>query len=135
MKKIIVIFVISISVIIGLLMIFDDMRSDVANGKTELGAEDFVTEFGRRAFSEICALELTEYGFSKAMLGQSFGLDEMGKLEDIEQSRRRYTKNDREVLLECIENLKREKEMAEKSDDLSFILNAKRDKLGKNKNK
>ncbi len=121
--------------IIGLLLIFDDMRSDVANGKTELVAEDFVTEFGRRAFTEICALELTEYGFSKAMLGQSFGLDEMGKLEDIEQSRRRYTKNDREVLLECIENLKLEKEMSEKSDDLSFILNAKRDKLSKNKNK
>ena len=119
--------------IIGLLLIFDDLRSDVANEKISLGTNDFVTEFGKRAFDEICKLELTEQGFSKAMLGQVFTLDEMGKLEDIEQNRRRYVRNDKEVLLECIENLKSEKEMALKSDDLEFILNAKRNKLNKDK--
>ncbi len=119
--------------IIGLLLMFDDMRSDVASGKLSLTEEDFVTEFGRRAFSEICALERTEGGFSKAMLGLAFTPEEVGKLESIEQSRRRYTRNDRDVLVECIDNLRQEKEMSQNSDDLEFILNAKRSRLGKDK--
>ena len=121
--------------IIGLLLIYDDMRSDVALGKIELAVDDFVTEFGKRAFGGLCELERSEYGFSKAMLGQSFSLDEISKLEEIEQNRRRFAKNDREVLLECIDNLKKEKEKTENSGDLSFILKAKREELKKSKNK
>ena len=119
--------------IIGLLLIFDDMRSDAARGLLELSPDDFVTELGRRVFEEICTVELTEKGFSKAVLGQSFSLDELGWLENIEQSRRKYTKNDKEVLLECIQNLKQEKNMSKNSDDLAFILNAKRSKLSQDK--
>ena len=121
--------------IIGLLLIYDDMRSDVATGKIELGADDFVTEFAKRAFAGVCELERTEQGFSKAMLGQTFSLEEISKLEEIEQNRRRFAKNDREVLLECIDNLKKEKEKTENSSDLSFILRAKREELKKSKNK
>ena len=121
--------------IIGLLLIYDDMRSDVATGKIELGADDFVTDFARRAFAGVCELERTEQGFSKAMLGQTFSLEEISKLEEIEQNRRRFAKNDREVLLECIDNLKKEKEKTENSRDLSFILRAKREELKKSKNK
>ena len=121
--------------IIGLLLIYDDMRSDVATGKIELGADDFVTDFARRAFAGVCELERTEQGFSKAMLGQTFSLEEISKLEEIEQNRRRFAKNDREVLLECIDNLKKEKEKTENSSDLSFILRAKREELKKSKNK
>ena len=121
--------------IIGLLLIYDDMRSDVAQGKIELSDGDFVTEFGKRAFLGVCELERTEQGFSKAMLAQTFSLDEISKLEEIEQNRRRFAKNDREVLLECIDNLKKEKEKTDNSGDISFILRSKREELKKNKNK
>ena len=121
--------------IIGLLLIYDDMRSDVALGKIALVADNFVTEFAKRAFVGICELERTDQGFSKAMLGQTFSLEEISKLEEIEQNRRRFAKNDREVLLECIDNLKKEKEKAENSTDISFILRAKREELKKSKNK
>ena len=121
--------------LIGLLLIYDDLRSDVAPGKIELGADDFVTDFARRAFAGVFELERTEQGFSKAMLGQTFSLEEISKLEEIEQNRRRFAKNDREVLLECIDNLKKEKEKTENSSDLSFILRAKREELKKSKNK
>ena len=83
----------------------------------------------------ICELERSEYGFSKAALGQSFGVDEMGKLEQIEQNRRSYTRNDRQVLDEYIRNLKDEKLAAENRDDLDFILNRKRNKILEEKNK
>ena len=92
-----------------------------------------MTGFGRRVFETLCALELSPEGYSKAVLGQSFSLDELGWLENIEQSRRKYTKNDKEVLLECIQNLKQEKNMSKNSDDLAFILNAKRSKLSQDK--
>ena len=121
--------------IIGLMLIFDDQRSYVASGKAEVGEDDFSTEFGRRVFRLICELEQSEYGFSKAALGQSLGVDEMGKLEQIEQNRRKYTRNDRQVLEEYIKNLKEEKVAAAMSDDLEFILNSKRSKILEEKNK
>ncbi len=115
--------------IIGLMLIYDELRGEVAYGKIELSAGDFITEFGRRVFEVICSLERDEHGFSKAMLGQFFGVDEIGKLEQIEQNRRQYAKNDRSVLLEYIKNLKDEKNMSEKGDDIEYILKKKRSKL------
>ena len=121
--------------LIGMMLIFDDLRSAVASGEADVTEEDFSTDFGRRAFAVICELERSEYGFSKAALGQSFGVDEMGKLEQIEQNRRSYTRNDRQVLDEYIRNLKDEKLAAENRDDLDFILNRKRNKILEEKNK
>ncbi len=95
--------------LLGLLLIFEDLRSDVAKGKFDLTAEDFLTSFGRRIFEEMMTLENSEGGFSKAMLGQKFTPDEMGRIEKIEHERRALGKNDREVMLICIDSLKEEK--------------------------
>lgn len=120
--------------ILGMMLIFDELRSEVASGKAGICADDFSTEFGKRAFIGICELEKGEYGFSKAALGQSFSVDEMGKLEQIEQSRRKYTRNDREVMNEYIKNLREERLASKNRDDLDFILSSKRKAL-ENKNK
>ena len=117
------------------MLIYDELRSEIALGKTELSSNDFITEFGRRAFEVICSLEIDEYGFSKAMLGQHFTPDEIGKLEQIEQNRRKYTINDRAVMLEYIKNLKEERAMAENKDDINYILNSKRNRIREAKNK
>ena len=119
--------------IIGMMLIFDELRREVVTGKIDLCADDFSTAFGRKVFEVISELEGGEYGFSKAMLGVYFSVDEIGRLEQIEQSRRGYTKNDREVMLECVRNLKEEKKLSEKSDDIDFILQSKRDKTQKNR--
>lgn len=115
--------------IIGMILIFDELRSEIATGKIELLDSDFVTEFGKKAFSLIIELEKGKYGFSKSMLAQSLSMDEVGKLEQLEQNRRMFVANDRNVLLEYVKNLKEEKENVEKKDDLDFILASKRSKL------
>ena len=95
--------------ILAMMIIFDEYRHDVAMGKIDLKAEDFVTGFGRRVFETLCALELSPEGYSKAVLGQYFNLDEIGRLEKIEFERRRLTRNDRDVFDACIKNLRSEK--------------------------
>ena len=51
------------------------------------------------------------------------------------RNRRKYSRNDEDVLLEYVRNLKEEKAVADRSDDLSFILNSKRNKMREDKNK
>ena len=121
--------------LIGLMLIYDELRAEVAGGGLDLTADDFMTEFGKKVFVALCELERGEFGFSKAMLGAKFTVDEMGKLEQIEQNRRKYTKNDKEVLVECIRNLKEEKNKSENQDDINFWLNSKRTKVQESKNK
>ncbi|MBO5683120.1 MAG: DNA primase [Clostridia bacterium] len=119
--------------ILSLMLIYDEFRARIIKGEIALSAEDFVTEFGRKVFSVICELESSEAGFSKAMLGLHFNVDELGKLEQIEQTRRSYAKNDIEVLEGAIENLKEEKSHAENANDPMFLLMKKREELKKKK--
>ena len=59
-------------------------------------------------FETLCALENSPEGYSRAVLGQYFSLDEIGRLEKIEVERRRLTRNDKEVFDSCIANLKKQ---------------------------
>ncbi len=102
-------------ILLGLILIYDEFRRDAANGSAGITAEDFTTAFGRRVFEAICSLEQSEMGFSKAMLGQSFRADELGRIEKIELERRSLARNDREVFVAAIDAIKKEKTAA--SDD------------------
>ena len=94
--------------LLGLMLIFDEFRREAAEGAAGIDADDFVTSFGRRIFESLCRLELSERGFSKAMLGEDFNSDELGRIEKIEQERRALAKNDREVFVASIKALKEE---------------------------
>ena len=96
--------------LLGLLLIFDEYRGEVAEGKLPLTSDDFVTAFGRRIFEAMMTLETSEGGFSKALLGQFFTMDEIGRIERIELDRRQLANNDRAVFLSCLQALKAEKE-------------------------
>ncbi|MBR4014220.1 MAG: DNA primase, partial [Clostridia bacterium] len=96
--------------ILAMMIIFDEYRHDVAEGKIDLKADDFVTSFGRKVFEILCELERSPEGYSRAMLGQYFNIDEISRLEKIEVNRRQLTRNDREVFDACIKNLKAEKQ-------------------------
>ncbi len=95
--------------ILGLMLMFEEFRAKASEGFEGLCADDFVTEFGRRVFEAMLELEKSEGGFSKAMLGQSFTPDEMGRIEKIELSRRNLVRNDTEVFSDFIKGLKNEK--------------------------
>lgn len=99
--------------LLGLMLIFDEFRREAASGGLPISADDFVTSFSRRVFEALCELENSEAGYSKAMLGQMFDVDEMGRIEKMEIDRRRLARNDREVFLSCIESIKQEKSRLE----------------------
>ena len=75
---------------------------------------------------------LREGGFSKAMLGQLFTVEEMGRLEKMEIERRRLARNDREVLDSCIKSIKEEKTATVNTDSFDD-LHRKREELKKAK--
>ena len=115
---------VSETALLGLLLIDDGYRGEVANGNIVLTANDFMTEFGRRVFEGMMTLEQSEAGFSKTMLAQFFNVDEIGRIERIEIDRRQLANNDRAVLLSCIEALRQEKkkqEGGELADELSRL--------------
>ena len=120
--------------VIGLLLIYDEYRDGVADGKIELSAGDFFSDFHRRAFDKIIEMQRDDrYDFS--LLGEFFSPDEMGRLQGLEQKRRALTENGRSVFLGCVEALKKEKGLSEKddSDSIDAIRRLLDSKRGANK--
>ena len=107
--------------LLGIMLMFEEFRHDVSTGKIPLVADDFVTGLGRRIFEAIVSLEETEGGFSKAMLGQFFSVEEMGRIEKIEQERRQLAKNDREVFDSLVDMLKKQKPKDDESDPFADL--------------
>ena len=121
--------------ILGLMLIFDEFRAEIVKDGL-LSEDDFITEFSRRVFAKICELENSDQGFSKIMLSQFFSVEEIGRIEKIEIDRRMLARNDRDVLLSCIEGLKNESQKNKAdSNDPFFELKRKQEELKKRKNK
>lgn len=94
--------------IIGLLLIYDEYRDGVCDGKIALSGEDFFSEFHKRVFDRIIEMQREDrYDFS--LLGEYFTPDEMGRLQGLERKRRALTENGKQVFLGCVETLKKEK--------------------------
>jgi len=107
--------------VLGLVLMDDGFRKEVAESDALLSSEDFFTGFGRRVFEAICRLEQSEEGFSKAMLGQEFNADELGRIEKIELERRNLARNDREVFLAAIGALKNEARTLSEDDKFADL--------------
>lgn len=102
--------------LIGLLLLYAEHRNAVSSGKVALCADDFFTDFGRRAFDAIMELERSEKGFDFSLLGGYFGSDEMGRLERDKINRRDVAENGEKVFAEAAETLKNEKQKARESE-------------------
>lgn len=119
--------------ILGLLLLYGEHRKAVTTGQIPLTADSFVTDFHRRAFEGIMALEGSDGGFDFSLLGEFFTVEEMGRLARLEQSRRVLSENGTSVLRSSVETLAREKERraakdAPPVDSIRMILEAKRKK-------
>ncbi len=112
--------------VLGLMLIYPEYRADAASGKAGITADDFSTDFSRRVFEAICSLERTEHGFSKAMLGQSFSIDEIGRIESMEQKRHALSTNTREVFDEGIKNIINAKNEGKEAEDINSLFEKKR---------
>ncbi len=113
--------------IIGLMLMFDELRCAVLSGKVELKREDFFSEFHARVFAEICELEKNkEYDFS--LLGEKFSAEEIGRLQGLIQKRISLTENGFDVFAKCAETLKSEKKLSGEDtiDDIRLLLERKR---------
>ena len=122
--------------IIGLMLIYDELRAEAASGAVGLTADDFITDFGKRVFSVLCELERSEGGYSRALLGQYFTVEEMGRLEKTELDRRMLARNDRSVFLSFVEGLKNESKKQSSPDGDPFSeLRRKQEELKQKKNK
>ena len=119
--------------LLGLMLLYDEFRREAASGALGLVGEDFSTHFGRRVFEAICAIENSELGFSKALLGQEFDVDELGRIEQIEISRRSLARNDREVFLAAARAIQAEKQIEVSENDPFADLRRKQEQMKKAK--
>ncbi len=122
--------------ILGLLLLYGEHRHAVLTGQVSLTAEDFVTAFHRRAFETMMALETDDGGFDRALLGEYFTAEEMGRLTRLEQRRRALADNGTAVLRAAIETLARARARAEAKeappvDGIRLILEGKRKQINK----
>lgn len=116
--------------ILGMLLMYDEHREAVKNGKIEISPDDFFTALGRKIFEKIMELHSSEGGFSMVLMGEDFNADETGRIQELLRKREELTDNGTRVLVSNVEALKSAKRQAS-GGGLEDILKAKRDKLGK----
>lgn len=119
--------------IIALMLMFDEYREGIRKGRFSLAADDFFSEFHRRAFEKIMEMHSSEGGFSFSLLGEFFSPDEMGRLQGLQQKRRMLTQNGEDVFVGCINTLKTEKMSSKDADDgiseIKRLLDSNRKKM------
>jgi DNA primase len=122
--------------VLGLMLIYQEYRDEVARGGVELSSGDFRTSFSRKVFDRIMDLNASEGGFSTPLLGEFFTPDEMGRIESMEMRRRELTGNGMDVFRSAVGALKsagREDGGAEGS--LSDLIAEKRRRLDEERRK
>ena len=116
--------------VIGLLLMREEFRSAVVDKKVVICGDDFVSDFHKRVFEKIIELQ-SEDQYDFALLGEFFNPDEMGRLQGLEQKRRMLTENGVEMFLQCVETVKKEKQLSDPSggdgiDEIRRLLESKR---------
>ncbi len=122
-------------IILGLLMLYPEHRKAVMIGQIPLASQDFITDFHRRVFDTMMALEAGD-GYDFSLLGEYFTVEEMGRLSRLEQRRRMLSDNGTAVLRSASETLARERERAAArraapADGIQMILEGKRKRANK----
>jgi hypothetical protein len=93
-------------IILGLMLVFPEYRTAADQEAYGLVPDDFFTAFGRRVFEAILELHRSSGGFSAPMLAQTFSLEEVGRIQQMEQKRRALAENGQSVFRAAVETLK-----------------------------
>ncbi|MCQ2771225.1 MAG: DNA primase [Clostridia bacterium] len=97
--------------IIGIMLMDNAITKKVLDGVVELKAEDFITDFNRRVFSEIVSGEGQN---NIGMLAQKFTFQEISRIETMQNNREQLKDNGLLVFNELVESLK---ELSNKPDN------------------
>ncbi len=118
--------------ILALLMLYDEHRKKTVS-ESILSPDDFITDFGRRAFEKIIELEV-EGQYSESVLGEFFTVDEMSRLKKIQLDRSALSNNSNAVFIDCVNSLKKEKDnlsVQSEAEDIQSIISRKKQSLKK----
>lgn len=118
--------------VLGLLLLYPEYREKVVGGDVPLAAEDFLTEFGRRAFLAVTDLVRSDGGFDFSLLGERLTPDEMGRLVRLQEDRRALSDNSEAVLRAAVEFLKECAGREKEKGDVAAMLARRRSAAKKN---
>ena len=117
--------------VLGLMLLFPEYTEKVRNGKTELTADDFVTEFNRRVFGRL--LESGSEG-GLGSFADEFSPEEISRMSSMLVARQELTDNSESVFEESINALKRAvSESADKDGDIDSLMKLIESKKRQNK--
>lgn len=118
--------------VLGLLLLFEEYRREVAAGRIALTADDFVTGFHKRVFEAVMRMQNSPQGYLPAMLGEEFSPDEIGRIRGMEVARQELTQNGPEVFRTLVAVLKDVSEQSRnRGDDLRSRLDYLRERNAK----
>ncbi len=120
--------------ILGILLLFPENLAAVKNGKIELSADDFFSEFNRSVFSEAISRCSDSGSFDISLLNEAFDPDQMGRITSMTVRRSKLSQNGSEILMDMIHRLKEEtRKLNSEKDELTQISDilAKKRKLSK----
>ncbi len=98
--------------ILGILLLYPEYIKNVSadqENPIQLHSADFITSFNRKVYTQIVDTYLQTGGVDPAYLGEIFSEDEMGRITEMQVRRARLTKNDMDVLKDCVKTLRSEK--------------------------
>lgn len=120
--------------ILGIMLISPELTDKIRTGKIKLTAEDFVTSFNKKVFSEIISCELDAgEKFDIGFLGGTFGLDEISRITAMQVKRTELSGNSEQALEENIAVLKDKRASAASDDPMENLLALIENKKNKNK--
>ncbi len=120
--------------VLGMLLLYHDIRAHTFASEDYLTTEDFFTEFGKKVFAFIS--ENTQNGnLDESQIDNCFSPEEVGRITQMKISRMSLENNDKGVYKDIVDRMKqmvREKKNADSIsslEDLNDIINKKREKL------
>ena len=121
--------------ILGILLLYPENIAAVKNGRIELTADDFFSDFNKRVLEAALSGCDKTGKFDISMLNERFEPDEMGRITSMVVRRRQLTDNGTELLIDMINRLRDEKKRGSTEgsevDNIADILESQRRKLKK----
>lgn len=105
--------------ILGLMQLHEEHFVKCA---TTLTPDDFITSFGKRVFQKMQELHNSSVKFDIAYFLEDFSQDEVSRITKMMTDRQMLNSNGADVLLECIESLKAEKNRNSSEDSVDSLM-------------